>query len=131
MVCFLSGRRKLGQSARHIADHPSPQDHLIGGGRHVTKIEKTYEWLKAQPDSRKNDLVIVVDAYGGFNYHTDPESIDAHLDGDVWFQLPLEVLVQRYHAVNDMANRDLKERLGEAYERAGIKQTILFGANKQ
>ena len=131
MVCFLPAGAKLGQSTRHIADRPATQDHLIGGGRHVAKIEKIYEWLQAQPDSRKDDLVIVVDAYGAFNYHTDRESIDAHLDGDVWFQLPFEVLVQRYHAVNDMANRDLKERLGEAYEREGIKQTILFGATKQ
>ncbi|KFH45692.1 hypothetical protein ACRE_034850 [Hapsidospora chrysogenum ATCC 11550] len=138
-----SGRTSLCKTllTAAVLDYPVPtliswdqtfkDDHLIGGGRHVAKIEKIYEWLQAQPDSRKDDLVIVVDAYGGFNYHTDRESIDAHLDGDVWFQLPLEVLVQRYHAVNDMANRDLKERLGEAYEREGIKQTILFGATKQ
>lgn len=53
------------------------------------------------------------------------------MEGDVWFQLPVEVLVQRYHAVNGRANRDLMASLGQAYERESIKQTILFGSSKR
>lgn len=103
----------------------------LGGGRYISKIEKTLQWLDDQPEEHDDDLVLLVDAYGGFNYYSDANDVEAHLDGDVWFQLPMEVLMQRYHAVTEKANKDLMTRMGKVYESEGIRQSILFGASKQ
>lgn len=106
-------------------------DKLIGGGRYVSKIEKTLQWLEDQPEEHNDDLVLLVDSYGSFNYFSDNGDVDAHMDGDVWFQLPIEVLLQRYNAVTERANKDLMTRMGKAYEAEEIRQSILFGASKQ
>lgn len=103
----------------------------MGGGRHLAKIDGVLKWLETQPESKDDDLVMVVDALGGFNYYSHPEDIDAHMEGDAWFQLPLEVLFERYHAVNRIANEDLAQEMGKAYEGENIRQTILFGASKR
>lgn len=89
------------------------------------------EWLEAQPEANNDNLVIIADAYGGFNYHANRKGMDTHMEGDIWFQLPLEVLIQRYHAVNQAANMDLVGSMGLAYKKEHIKQTILFGSSKR
>ncbi|EMF08487.1 uncharacterized protein SEPMUDRAFT_54233 [Sphaerulina musiva SO2202] len=50
---------------------------------------------------------------------------------DIWFQLPPEVLVSRYHTINKKANQRLRARLGNAYDAEHIRQTIIFGAGKR
>ncbi|CAG9941354.1 unnamed protein product [Clonostachys rosea f. rosea IK726] len=107
------------------------QPNLVGGGRHVAKIEAISTYLENIPKSKDSDLVIIVDAYGGFNYQFNSEDIESHMVGDAWFQLPLEVLVDRYRAVMDRANKDLEISMGRAYRAAAVNQTILFGSSKR
>lgn len=107
-------------------------DTLIDGGRHFSKISAVNRWLDNQPGWRDNDLVLVMDAYGGFNQHAStPEELAAYKDGDAWFQLPLEVLIERFHAVNKKANQDLSKRLGNAFGSETIRQNVIFGAGKR
>ncbi|KAF4126016.1 hypothetical protein GMORB2_1262 [Geosmithia morbida] len=106
-------------------------DQLINGGRHLSKISQVLEWLESQHSEKKDDLVVIVDAYGGFNYQNSRAGIQSHLEGDAWFQLPFEILVQRYQAVVEQANRDLAASMGDAFEAEGINQKIVFAASKQ
>jgi len=50
---------------------------------------------------------------------------------DIWFQLRREVLISRYHSVNDAANARLRQRLGSAVDAEGLEQTIIFGSGKR
>ncbi|KAF2210518.1 hypothetical protein CERZMDRAFT_45579 [Cercospora zeae-maydis SCOH1-5] len=86
---------------------------LLGGGSHVAKISRVLEWLRHLPPDMDSDLVFMMDAY------------------DIWFQLPPEVLVDRYHMINRKANKRLRDRLGNAYYAENIRQTIVFGAGKR
>jgi hypothetical protein len=104
---------------------------FVGGGRYLDKISGIYEWLASQPKRSDSDLVLVVDTYGSFNYHNDSSTIDAELNGDLWFQLPPETLIRRYHAINAQAKKDMVDVLGDAVEQEGLKQSIVFGAGKR
>lgn len=73
----------------------------------------------------------MVDAYGAFNYYDIPVGIDAYSQAELWFQLPLEVLLMRYNAINARANEDLERRLGRAYKAEHLKQTVVFGSSKR
>lgn len=106
-------------------------ENLLGDGRYIAKILGVLDWLETQPSSKDDDIVLVADAYGGFNFYNNWDDKEAHLDGDMWFQLPAEVLVARYHAVIEKANRDLSARMGNAYEKEGIRESILFAAAKR
>ncbi|GIZ44101.1 hypothetical protein CKM354_000731000 [Cercospora kikuchii] len=86
---------------------------LLGGGSHVAKISRVLEWLDNLPPETDKDLIFMMDAY------------------DIWFQLPPEVLVERYHMINRKANKRLRDRLGSAYYAENIRQTIIFGAGKR
>lgn len=82
--------------------------------------------------SMDDDLVLMMDAYGAFNLYDKLANKEAHLEADIWFQLPPEVLISRYHAINAAANRRLTSRLGRtARQEEGITQTIIFGAGKR
>lgn len=107
------------------------RESLVGGGRFVSKIDGVLEWLEAQPADRDEDIVIIVDAYGGFNYYEDRRGVEEHLEGDAWFQLPVEVLLARYRALMDRANEQLAVSMGRAYEGEAIRQSILFGSSKR
>lgn len=107
------------------------RESLVGGGRFVSKIDGVLEWLEAQPADRDEDIVIIVDAYGGFNYYEDSRGVEEHLEGDAWFQLPVEVLLARYRALMDRANEQLAVSMGRAYEGEAIRQSILFGSSKR
>ncbi|KAL2207295.1 hypothetical protein CC79DRAFT_1333094 [Sarocladium strictum] len=89
------------------------------GGANLPKIPGFVQYLDAamHPEAhsseklKENDLVLMVDAY------------------DVWFQLPAEVLVQRYHNINAEAN----ERLRQQWPTEGympMRQTIVAGSGK-
>lgn len=85
---------------------------LFGDGAHLAKISKTLEFLEHLTPEQDNDLVLMIDAY------------------DIWFQFGPQVLLERYHRINNDANARLKRRLGHAYEQA-TKQSIIFGAGKR
>jgi hypothetical protein len=74
---------------------------------------------------------MMIDAYGAFNYYDIPVGIDAYGQADLWFQLPPEVLLMRYHAINARANEDLEKRLGRAAKAEHLKQTVIFGSSKR
>lgn len=87
--------------------------------------------MNAQDASADDDLVIMMDAYGSFNYYDNPGNKQTHLDADIWWQLRPEVLIDRYYAINDAANARIQERMGRAADIEGIEQTIIFGAGKR
>lgn len=57
--------------------------------------------------------------------------IATYICSDIWFQLRPEVLISRYHSINDAANERLRQRLGRAVDKEGLSQTIIFGAGKR
>ena len=92
-------------------------------GSHTGKIQGVHEFLSREIDFHDDDLVLIIDGY------------------DVWFQLPPEVLVRRYHAMIEEANQRLRREYGtvvretpwkisgtETVQR--YKQTVVFGADK-
>lgn len=90
------------------------------GGSHIAKIYGVLDYLTAassddaNPGDRlgDNDLVIMVDAY------------------DVWFQLPPEVLLRRFHETNQQANARLAHEWG-SLEDVPMKQTIVVSGQKR
>ncbi|MCJ1282628.1 hypothetical protein MMC26_001953, partial [Xylographa opegraphella] len=92
-------------------------------GSHAGKIKGVYNFLSGNSQVYDDDLVLVIDGY------------------DVWFQLPPEVLVKRYHTLIKDANQRLRKKYGTATNkvtsegtiRSGIRsyeQTVVFGADK-
>ena len=72
------------------------------------------EYLSALPQSNDEDLVLLVDAW------------------DVWFQLPIEVLLQRYDAINLRANERIRNQIGAKRVREyGVAQTIVASTQKR
>jgi len=53
------------------------------------------------------------------------------LTQDIWFQLPAEILVSRYHDINAKADDRLVKRLGSAAHAENLQQSIIFGAGKR
>ncbi|KAH7144296.1 hypothetical protein B0J13DRAFT_502244 [Dactylonectria estremocensis] len=90
------------------------------GGSHLAKITGALEYLDAvtHPDThegdrlRDNDLVVLVDAY------------------DVWWQLPPDVLIKRYHEANRVANERLAREWG-GFGRMPMRQTIVTAVQKR
>lgn len=82
------------------------------------------------PSSADSDLVLMMDAYGVSSY-TPYEDFKPYYSLDIWFQLRPDVLIQRYHAINAAANKRLQQRLGNAVQKEGLEQTIIFGAGKR
>lgn len=97
----------------------------------MAKISGVLEYLKSLDESKDDDLVLMMDAYGSFNLYNQPCNIEAHLEADIWFQLPVEVLISRYNAANAQADARLVNRLGRAVKAEGLKQAIIFGAGKR
>lgn len=87
----------------------------------LAKITATLEYLdaSARRDADKStkleddDVVIVLDAY------------------DVWFQLPPEVLLRRFHKANIKANHRLREQWAKDAEHMPMQQTIVISAQKE
>lgn len=86
-----------------VLSYPSPtlinfgkvfNEDLWGDGSHVGKIRGVSEFLNDDKKVKDDDLVMITDGY------------------DVWFQLPPEVLIKRYHAINKEANQRLRGRYG-------------------
>ena len=83
-------------------------------GSHVAKLTKVNDYLSALPALNDDDLVILVDGY------------------DIWFQLPLQIMLDRYFAINDRANERIAQQLGtERLDDPGVKQTIVVSTQKK
>jgi len=115
-----------------VLGYPAPT--LINWGRpseagrfprdesHTAKISGIFDFLKDSAKVKDNDLVLIVDGY------------------DVWFQLPAEILVERYHELVKEANERLCRRYGMVQGDAAEEespnrgpmytQSIIFGADK-
>lgn len=84
---------------------------------HLAKVRNVMRYLDSLESASDDDLVLMVDGY------------------DVVFQLPADVLIQRYFAVIETANAKIAARFGEdsidAISRDNApRQTILFGPEK-
>lgn len=112
----------LGYPAPVIVNWGKTYDKSKGwkGGSHLAKITGTLEYLDSvsNPDTpdenrlEENDIVVLTDSY------------------DVWFQLPPEVLLKRYHEANRQAN----QRLASKWNGRGkppMEQTIIISAQKK
>lgn len=91
-------------------------------GSHAGKIRGVYDFLSDKKKVKDDDLVLVVDGY------------------DVWFQLPPEVMIRRYHSMVLEANERLRTKYGVVTEgKPGdgtqdrvqkYTQSVIFGADK-
>lgn len=89
------------------------------GGQNLPKIPGFVKYLDAamhpdaHPDEKlgEDDLVLMVDAY------------------DVWFQLPADILLRRYHEINQKANVRLHQ-LWDREEPMPMRQTIIAASGK-
>ncbi|KAK2592343.1 hypothetical protein QQS21_009962 [Conoideocrella luteorostrata] len=89
-------------------------------GAYLAKITGTLDYLDhvTQPNTHRgerlddDDLVLMVDAY------------------DIWFQLPPDTLLQRYHQTNHDANSRLAAQWKNS-NRMPMKQTIIAAAQKR
>ena len=87
-------------------------------GSHEGKIQGVYDYLTQDRRARGTDLVLVIDGF------------------DVWFQLPPEVLVKRYHTIIQNANKRLRQEYGVTRTLNMWKgaqkyyQTVIFGSDK-
>ncbi|KAI6785285.1 uncharacterized protein J7T54_006927 [Emericellopsis cladophorae] len=90
------------------------------GGPNLAKITGILRYLDASldegahPDDKlhEDDIVIISDGF------------------DVWFQLPPEVLLQRFHEINARANARLREQWSQE-DPMPMEQTIVFSAQKR
>ena len=88
---------------------------------HLIKITGVVEYLEAvtAEDANKgdrlsdDDLILMVDGW------------------DVWFQLPPDVLLQRYHEQLRQANARLRQQWPGPAESMAMEQTIIFSAQKR
>lgn len=110
-----------------ILDYPKPnivawgaddaQGNLIGGGSHYAKITRTLDYIndekRRQKDGFDNELVFMLDAY------------------DIWFQLPVEVLLQRYYDIIEEEKKRVEHRMGRAYGLERIEPSVVFGGGKR
>lgn len=82
---------------------------------HIAKFDLIQRYLDALPESDDQDLAIIVDGY------------------DIVFQLPAEILIQRYFALVADSDARLAEKyslsVSEAHAR-GLRNTIFWGADK-
>ncbi|KAL9104600.1 MAG: hypothetical protein Q9163_000465 [Psora crenata] len=80
---------------------------------HMGKIGKVLAYLEHFSKEQEDDLVLMVDGY------------------DIWFQLPPEVLIKRYHEVIDAQNDRIKSAFApKVIKDNDLRQTILFGPDK-
>ncbi|KAJ5661461.1 uncharacterized protein N7477_009077 [Penicillium maclennaniae] len=84
---------------------------------HLAKVRNVMLYLESLPASSDDDLVLMIDGL------------------DVTFQLPPDVLIERYFAINKAASAQIAARFGNEYIESlspadAPRQTILFGPEK-
>ncbi|RDA89063.1 hypothetical protein CP532_2228 [Ophiocordyceps camponoti-leonardi (nom. inval.)] len=90
---------------------------LRGGGSHNAKITSVLDFVNDEGRRNKagfeDELILMVDGY------------------DVWFQLPPEVLIARYHSILQDEAKRVEHRMGKAYDPFEITPSVIFGAGKR
>ena len=91
-------------------------------GTHAGKIRGVYDYLDGGKDVKDDDLVLIIDGF------------------DVWFQLPPELMIKRFHRLLAEANERLRRRYGmvtHVNDSSGVKervqrytQKVFLGADK-
>lgn len=76
------------------------------------KVQGVLHYLQGLDKSHDEDLVLLVDAY------------------DVWFQVKPEVLLDRWHRINEKASKRIRKRLGRGAVVEHIKQDVIFATHK-
>ena len=82
--------------------------------QHLAKVETILKYLdRLLNQGTTEDLVLIVDGY------------------DIQFQLPPEVMIQRYFQLNKAANERIEHQVGKVNKtRQDFKQTVIFGHDK-
>lgn len=87
---------------------------FVEGGSHLAKINGTAQYLYSLDEAHDNDLVLMLDGY------------------DAWIQLRPQTLVDRFFDINLRANQRIDAAFGgKSAEQVGIRQNIVFGAQKR
>jgi len=86
---------------------------LTAGGSHLAKIAGLSEYLSGIDAAHDEDLMLLMDGF------------------DVWIQLRPQTLIDRYFAINRIADERIQRELGAAAEQHGIRQEIIFGCQKR
>ncbi|RVX65751.1 hypothetical protein B0A52_10386 [Exophiala mesophila] len=107
-------------------DYPTPRiinwdkefkdSKMSSGGSHLGKIKGVFDFLQSLGPEFDNDLALMVDGL------------------DVWFQLRPETLIERYHKINERANRRIRQRMGAAPTHVNgieISQRIILSSQKK
>ncbi|KAI9876191.1 MAG: hypothetical protein M1830_007058, partial [Pleopsidium flavum] len=92
-------------------------------GTHTGKIRGIYNFLMDEKQVDDQDLVLVIDGY------------------DVWFQLPPEVMIRRYHSIVRSAGERLRKKYGmvthekpweggQTERTSRYAQTVIYAADK-
>ncbi|KAM4058089.1 hypothetical protein HRG_010957 [Hirsutella rhossiliensis] len=109
----------LGYPTPHIIgwEAQDGDEALRGGGSHLAKITAGLEYVN-DAERRKqpgfdDELIFMIDSY------------------DIWFQLPVEVLIARYRAIVAQEDARVARRMGRAFDREGIRSQVIFGAGKR
>ena len=80
---------------------------------HILKIQKVLDYLEAFPVEQEDDLILIVDAY------------------DVWFQLPPEVLINRYYEQIERDQEHMLAKYGKKLvKERSFQRTIYFSNDK-
>lgn len=90
---------------------------LLGGGSHFAKITGVLKYINDEQRRKQrgfdDELVLMIDAY------------------DIWFQLPVDVLIARYRAVVAEENARTAQRMGSAFYKEKIHSPVVFGGGKR
>ncbi|PNY27161.1 Uncharacterized protein TCAP_02911 [Tolypocladium capitatum] len=109
----------LGYPSPHIVSWGARDDakDLLGGGSHFAKITGVLDYINDEARRRQpgfdEELVFMIDSY------------------DIWFQLPVEVLLARYKAIIADEKARVAHRMGRAFAIEGIQSPVIFGAGKR
>lgn len=84
---------------------------------HLAKVRTVLQYLESLPASADDDLVLMIDGY------------------DIVFQIPPDIVIERYFAITKAANAKIAARFGvnsieELVGDEAPRQTILFGPEK-
>ncbi|KAI9823958.1 MAG: hypothetical protein M1819_001110 [Sarea resinae] len=114
-----------------ILDYPPPtlinfeqnsQDSNGKKASRVGKIDGVYDYLRKAKEVDEDDMALIIDGY------------------DVWFQLPPEVMIKRYHNTVSEANDRLRSRYGLVVQNGSsgdmnvapkYTERVIYGADKK
>ena len=103
----------LGYPAPTLINWGGEEDPEDEYAAHLAKVQGVLDFLDGFAPEQQDDLLLMVDGY------------------DVWFQLPLDILVGRYNAlVAQLEDRNRQQFSNEVLERHEIKDSVIFGPDK-